>query len=75
MLKQFSPIILICVETKWPGSWFAVVVLGFVCYLLAMSKYVATVLNKIKIMVRKFVMKWVYISMINVWLMYDQWMM
>ena len=27
-LKQFSPIVLICVETKWPGSVFAMAVLG-----------------------------------------------
>ena len=27
-LKQFGPLVLNCVETNWPGSWFAMVVLG-----------------------------------------------
>ena len=65
MLKQFSPIIL---ETNYISGqivdlqWLYLVV----GHLLATSKYVATVLNKIKIVVRNFIMKWVYISMINV---------
>ena len=69
MLKQFSPIILVCVETNYISGqivdlqWLYLVV----GHLLATSKYVAaTVLNKIKIVVRNFIMKWVYISIINV---------
>ena len=27
-LKQFGTLVLICVETNWPGSWFAMAVLG-----------------------------------------------
>ena len=27
-LKQFGPLVLICLETNWPGSWFAMAVLG-----------------------------------------------
>ena len=27
-LKQFGPLIVICVEINWPGSWFAMAVLG-----------------------------------------------
>ena len=29
-LKQCVPLLLICVETKWPGSWFAMAVLGYI---------------------------------------------
>ena len=47
-VKNLSPIVLICIETKWPGSWFAMAVLGF--RLLVLDKN--QVLNKIKIVVR-----------------------
>ena len=29
-IKQFSPIIVICVEIKLPGSWFVTAVLGWI---------------------------------------------
>ena len=50
-LKQFGPLVPICVETNWPGSWFAIAVLG--CRSLALVVIINNqVLNMIKIAVR-----------------------
>ena len=39
-LKQFGPLVLICVETNWPGSWLAMAVHG--CRLIVINNQVAT---------------------------------
>ena len=39
-LKQFSCIFIICFETKWPGSWFAMAVLGCRSLMLASNNNV-----------------------------------
>ena len=44
-LKQFVPLVLICVETNWPGSWFAMAILGCRSLVLINNQ----VLSKIKI--------------------------
>ena len=52
-LKQFGPLVLICVETNWPGSWFAIAVLC--CSNLLLYNQV---LNKIKTVDRISSGKW-----------------
>ena len=54
-LKQFGPLVLICVENNWPGSWFAMAILG--CRSLVDNQ----VLRKIKIAVKNDVKSWAYL--------------
>ena len=58
-LKQFGLVVLICVETNWPGSRFARAVLGCRSPLLVNNQ----VLRKIKIAVENDVKNWAYISL------------
>ena len=58
-LKQFGPLLLICVETNWPGSSFAMAILGCRSLVLVNNQ----VLRKIKIAVESGVMNCAYISL------------
>ena len=55
-LKQFGPLVLICVETNWTGSRFTMAVLGCRSLVLVMNQ----VLRKIAVKMTK---NWVHISL------------
>ena len=54
----YMPLILICVETNWPGGWFKIAVLDCRSLVLLINNQV---LRKIKIAVESDVKNWVYI--------------
>ena len=58
-LEQFGPVVLICVETNWPGSRFTMTVLGCRSLVLVNNQ----VLRKIKIVIKSDVKNWAYISL------------